>query len=232
MANEELKKIRDLAATPLKTEREMGRVELVMMVYNEHELVADVVGKMITQANYPFRFTLLDNTRQITPINFSRVWNDRIKKTECDFIAFMDSDIYVEQDWLKRMMSSFEDPSVDLVVPVMNNTSSAQQKQAAASPEETEEVLTEILAAQCVIYRTECFKKYGLFDERFLLYGQDSEWGYRFRKMGGKGIVRKDVWLNHLGSYSLKKFAEESKELYNAPVERDYARALFKYLTK
>lgn len=226
----EFKKIKALADTPLKTDREMGRIELVMMAFNEHEMIAETVGRMMKYANYPFKMTVLDNTRQITPINFSRVWNDCIKKTECDFIGFFDSDLFVEENWLNTMMQSFEDLEVDVVLPVLDNTSSNQQKAQRAT--EGTKVLKEILAAQMVLYRVSAFKKYGLFDERFLLYGQDSEWGHRFLKKGGKGIVRKDVWVHHIGSVSLKKFAESHKGFYDAGIEREYARSLFTYLTK
>lgn len=232
--NPEFKRIKELASEPLKTDQEMQRVEVVMMVYNEHELVADVIGLMIKYANYPFKLTVLDNTRQITPINFSRVWNDRIRKCEGDFIAFCDSDIFVRPDWLKRLMESFADPACDVSVPVLNKTSCKQQQASEEASYPTTEILKEILAAQLVVYRKSVFDRIGYFDERFLLYGQDSEWGWRFLRHpeAGTGVIRRDVFIDHVGSYSLNKFAEANKELYNASAEREYARQLFQHLIK
>lgn len=232
MANDEFVKIKELAERPLKTDKEMKRVELVIMAYNEHDMVANVVGDMIKYANYPFKLIVLDNTSQITPINFSKVWNDRINKTECDFIGFFDSDVFVKQDWLKRMMSAFDDETVDMVLPVLDNTSNHQQKAQGEYPVGSSEVLNSIYGAQMTIYRKSLFDKIGLFDERFLLYGQDSEFGYRFLKHKRKGIIRRDVFVKHIGSYSLSKFAEDNKDLYNASAEREYARRLFKFLQK
>ncbi len=228
---DEFKKIKELADRPLKTEKQMGMVELVVMLYNEHEMAAGMIGDLVKHANYPFKLTVLNNIQQISPINFSRVWNKAIKETACDFICFMDSDVFVQADWLKRLMESFQDPTVMLALPVMNNTSSNQQREQREKPYGTMEVLKEILAAQMVVYRKSVFKELGYFDERFLLYGQDSEWGHRFLKSGLKGIVRKDVWLNHLGSYSINKMNEAGID-YNASVEREYARTLYRFLTK
>lgn len=229
---EELKKIKELAARPLKTESEMGMVELVVMLYNEHDMACDMVRDLVKYANYPFKLTVLNNTHQIVPINFSRIWNKCIRETKCDYICFMDSDVFVMQDWLKRMMESFEDPSIDLVVPVLDKTSGPQQKAQCAQPYGATETLNSIMAAQMVIYRKSLFDAIGNFDERFLLYGQDSEFGHRILKKGRKGVVRKDVFVHHIGSFSIDKFNKEEKKDYNPSVEREYARGLFKYLTK
>jgi cellulose synthase/poly-beta-1,6-N-acetylglucosamine synthase-like glycosyltransferase len=227
---EKFEKIKQLADRPLKTEAEMGMVELVIMAYNEHDMVADVVGHMIKNANYPFKLTVLNNISQITPINFSRVWNKMINETTCDFIGFFDSDVFFQPDWLKRMMESFNDPEIELVVPVLDNTSSPQARAVKEASYPSFEPLREVVTGQAVIYRRSTFEKHGLFDERFLLYGQDSEWGVRFKKNGGKGLVRKDVFCHHIGSVSLKKFAEDNKDLYDASLEREYARLLFRHL--
>lgn len=229
---EDFKKIKDLADRPLKTESEMKMVELVVLLYNEHEMACDVVRDLVRYANYPFKLTVINNTHQIVPINFSKIWNKLIRETKCDYICFMDSDVFVQQDWLKRMMESFEDPSVDLVVPVLDKTSSNQAKATSAAPYGRTEVLNEIYAAQIAIYRKSLFDAIGFFHEGFLLYGQDSEFGHRFLKKGRRGIVRKDVFVHHIGSYSINKFNKEELKDYNASVEREYARNLFKYLTK
>ena len=55
---EEFQHIKKLADLPLKTESEMGMVEIFVMAYNEHELVADITGRMIKYANYPFKLTV------------------------------------------------------------------------------------------------------------------------------------------------------------------------------
>ena len=229
---EEFSKIKQLADKPLKTESEMGMVEIFVMAYNEHELVADIVGRMIKYANYPFKLTVINNIVQNAPINTSKIWNYLIKNSTCDYVGIFDSDVFFQQDWLKRMMESFKKLEIDLVVPVLDNTSSPQAKATVEGKLGDIEPLKEILTGQAVIYRKSIFKKYGYFDERFLLYGQDSEWGYRFRKMGGKGEIRKDVFCHHIGGGSLNKLAEDLKDIYNPSVEREYARKLFQYLQK
>lgn len=229
---QEFHHIKKLADRPLRTESEMGMVELVIMAYNEHDMVAQVIGEMVKHANYPFKLTVLNNIDQITPINFSRVWNKMIRETTCDFIGFFDSDVFVQEDWLKRMMESFEKPEIMLVVPVLDNTSSPQAKALSAAAYPSTEPLKVVLTGQMVIYRKTVFDTLGLFDERFLLYGQDSEWGHRFLRSGLEGIIRKDVFVHHIGSVSLKKFAEDHGHEYDAQLEREYARNLYKYLIK
>lgn len=232
MISDDLKTIRALADKPLKTASEMKMVELVVLLYNEHEMAADMIGRLVKYANYPFKLTVLNNTAQNVPINFSRQWNKIIRESECDFICFMDSDVFFEQDWLKRMMESFDDPEVQFVVPVLDKTSCKQAYATEALPYPSSSVLTEMVAAQCVLYRKSVFEKIGLFDERFLLYGQDSEWGHRFLKRKMKAIVRTDTWAHHIGSFSIGKFNDENRDGYSPSVEREYARNLFKFLTK
>lgn len=63
------------------------------------------------------------------------------------------------------------------------------------------------------------FEKYGLFDERFYIYGQDSEWALR-----SKGaMMRKDVLVRHIGGASFN--SDPNKE-----ADKIYARALFQKL--
>lgn len=229
---DEFQLIKKLADKPLRTESEMEMVEIFVMAYNEHDLVADITGRMIKYANYPFKLTVINNVAQNAPINTSKIWNHLIKGSVCDYVGIFDSDVFFQDNWLKRMMESFKNPQIELVVPVLDNTSSPQARATQEGVYGSIEPLREILTGQAVIYRKSIFQKYGYFDERFLLYGQDSEWGYRFRKMGGRGEIRKDVFCHHIGGASLNKLAEDLKDEYNPSVEREYARKLFKYLQK
>lgn len=236
MPGEKIEKIREmvkLVRRSLFTEKELRRVEVIMLRYEDGEVAKDCVARITENTDWPFKLTVYDTRSQPRPTNISKVWNKLIRESTCDYVMILDSDVFVpklEPCWLTRMMGTFE-KDCHVVVPRVNRTSCPQMKadRAEEYPAEPER-LKEILAAQCVLYEKEIFEKIGYFDEDFLLYGQDSEWGDRLLKSPFKGYVRTDVLLDHIGSYAINKAVKIDN--YDSSLEREYAGILFKEKTK
>lgn len=221
--NKEIKKIVEDVRKPLAKEGEIKMVEVIMLKYKDPEVETKAVKHIIENTDYPFKLRVYDN--RVNGKNISKIWNKLIKESNCDYVCILDSDAYVPKGWLTKMMKTMEKGYV--VVPRVTNTSCPQQKQR-DEYSGVDEKLKEIIAAQIVLYKKEIFDKIGYFDEEFLLYGQDSEWGDRLLKSKYDGYVRNDVLVEHEGSHSINKCANE----YNAGVEREYARVLFNNKTK
>lgn len=222
-----LVKIRELTLRPLTTEQETKRVEVIVMQCHDSEVVAPCIERVVKYSNWPFKLNVYNNEYQPIPINLSKFWNKIIKESTCDYICFLDNDTLPEQDWLKRMMETFDsEPDCMLVVPTLDNTTCPQMQAQAPAQHGTTERLEDILAAQCLLVKKELFEKIGGFDEDFLIYGQDSEFGSRFLKSKLKGIVRKDVFMKHLGSYGNNKLLK--RKLWDNGAERMYASLVFK----
>ena len=60
-----------------------------------------------------------------------------------------------------------------------------------------------------MLIRREVVKQVGLMDERFFMYGEETDWCWRFKQAGWKAIFTPDAEIIHLGGQSSKKVAIE-----------------------
>jgi len=226
-----IKKIIELTKKPIPTEKELQMVEIIVLKYKAPEVEVECAKNIIENTKWPFKLTLYDN--RLGTKNTSKIWNKLIKESNCDYVLIMDSDVFVPKlnpCWLTRMMSTFVKKDCFVVVPRITKTSCSQQRYNKAEDKEPEK-LTEVFAAQCVLYKKEIFDKVGYFDEDFLFYGQDTEWSYRLIKLGYNPYIRHDVLVKHIGHYSAKK-ESLSKPEFDMILEREYADELVKEKVK
>lgn len=222
--------IEELVAAPLPTDAELKRVEIIVLKYKDPEVETICASHIIENTNWPYKLTFFDN-RPGTK-NMSKIWNDLIRKSTCDYIVFMDSDVFVprqEPCWLTTLMGTFDEtPECYLVSPKVTKTSGVQQKASMAVSGKPERLTTDF-AGMCVLYKKDIFDKVGYFDEEFLLYGSDVEWSRRFVDSEYAGYVRPDVLVDHVGHYSTTKAqkTEPAQALWGV-VEKMYADEMLK----
>jgi len=58
-----------------------------------------------------------------------------------------------------------------------------------------------------MLVRREAIEKVGLMDERFFVYGEETDWCYRFKKAGWRILFTPDAQIIHLGGQSSKQAA-------------------------
>lgn len=221
--NDSIRKIKALADIPMTQDRDTKRVEIIMLKFKEEEVIDKAISKIIHNTDWPFKLTVYDN--RLNSANTSRIWNKLVAESTCDYVLIMDSDAYVPEIkpcWLTRMMESIDETG--LVIPVSSCGGGAHQHVTHAEEYPSKEINKDIWSGYCFLFTKEFYAKVGKFDERFYIYGQDSEWAFRCRKHGG-AVMRKDTRVEHIGGYSFSKdpLREEDKL---------YARELFKFLTK
>ena len=213
--------IAELAKKPLTDDSETRRVEIIMLKFKEEPiLIDDAIHRIVHNTNWPFKLTIFDN--RLNSANTSKIWNKLIKESTCDYVLIIDSDAYVpklEPCWLTRMMESIDQTGI--VIPVSYCAGGAHQR--VFRPEKGTMINQDAWSGYCFLVYKGVFEKFGFFDERFYMYGQDSEWAIRTRKPGA--IMRKDVLVRHIGGASFN----------NDPLKDEdklYARALFQKLTQ
>ena len=219
---DELKQIKELASKPLTNDKDTRRVEIIMLKFKEApEVIDKAIHNIIHNTNHPFKLTIFDN--RLNSANTSKIWNKLISETTCDYILVIDSDAFVpkcEPCWLSRMMESIDETG--LVVPVSSCGGGARQHVLRAEEYPSFVINKDIWSGFCFLFKKELYENIGKFDERFYIYGQDSEWAFRNKKKGA--VMRTDTLVEHLGSYSFNSDpVRENDKLY--------ARELFKYLT-
>lgn len=219
--SKKVKEIAALADVPMTNDRDTRRVEIIMLKFKEPpEVIDEAVTRIIHNTTWPFKLTIFDN--RLNSANTSRIWNKLVSESTCDYVCIIDSDAYVpdvEPCWLTRMMESIDETGI--VIPVSDAPGGAHQHVGSAEPYPSFTRNTDVWSGYCFLVDTLVFEHFGAFDERFYIYGQDSEWAYRTRKPGA--IMRKDVLVRHIGGASFK-----SNPLRDA--DKLYARALFSRL--
>lgn len=220
-------KIIEKVKEPLADEKEIDMIEIGMLKYKDPKVETKAVEHIIKNTEHPFKLTVYDN--RVNGKNLSKIWNKLIKESLCDYICLINSDAYVPEKWLRSMFKTLrEEDNCYLVVPRVDNTYCPQQQANKAEDIEPTK-LTTIFAAQCVLYDKKLFEKIGYFDEDFLFYGQDSEFGHRLLKSDCDGYVDNRVLVKHVGSYSINRAAKRGE--YDKELERFYAKKLFKIKT-
>ena len=224
---ESIKKIRELAKVPVRDDREIQRLEIIVLKFKEPpEVIDKCISRIIHNTDWPFKLTIFDN-RPNTP-NTSRIWNKLIREATCRYVLIMDSDAFIpakktEPCWLTRMMESIGETG--FVIPVSSAPGGANQHVSGPLPYPAKTINKGIWSGYCFLFDREGeWLNVGEFNEKFYIYGQDSEFAHRVAKIGG-AVMRKDVFVEHIGGFSFK----------SDPVREDdklYARELFRYLTK
>ena len=237
---ERIKKVHELSKIPMKSEREIKRVDIIMLKYKEEPRVIDeAISRIINGTNWPFKLTVYDNRPNTA--NTARIWNKLIADSTCDYQLIIDSDAFVgltEPCWLTRMMESIDECGI--VYPIGDNVGGlnggfngpAEYGSKIKMPDNVNDEMVaaadRVASGYCFLVKRDVLKKTGWFDENFMIYGQDSEWSWRCNKATG-AIIRTDVFVKHMSGYSFNK-ADKAGEV-DSYADRTYARRLFLYKT-
>jgi hypothetical protein len=218
-------KIKEEADRPLPTDRELKRVEIIVLKYKDPEVEWRAAKHILENTEWPYRMTFYDNRPNTR--NMARAWNRLIKESPCDYVLIMDSDVFVPKlspDWLTRLMANFNHKDCMVSMPKVTVTSCPEQ-QALKPEEKPAHEIRASFSGMCVLYKKEIFEKVGYFDEEFLLRGSDIEWAERFLKSPYKAYISPDIVVDHVGSYASKK--ADRKAEFSRNLERIYANTLF-----
>lgn len=228
---EAISKIKALAKQPLSEEREKRRVEIIMLKFKEDpEIIDKAVTRIIHNTDWPFKLNIFDNRPlegEENNRNTAKIWNFLIRQATCRYVLIIDSDAYIpakktDPCWLTRMMESIDETG--FVIPVSSAPGGANQHVHGPLPYPAYTRNKGIWSGYCFLLDVPRWKGILDFDERFYIYGQDSEFAHRASRIGG-AIMRQDVFIEHIGGASFK----------HDPIREDdkiYARELFRYLTK
>ena len=170
----------ELAKLPVKDDRELRRVEIIVLTYKNPTIEAMCLEKLIHNTEHPYKLVVYDNKEN--PANFSKIWNKLVKEATCDYVLIMDSDVFVEKGWLENMIKNFDDKEVGIVAPNL---------------EYNPDTFDGTISGCCFLFRRIVFDLVGEFDERFYLFGQECEWQKRVLAAGYKIIVEKEAIIHH-----------------------------------
>lgn len=201
-------------------------VDIIIIGYNNPEMDSSCIKEVIKNTDYPYKITYFDNYQ--SGYTLTQVWNKLIKSSKSEYICLLNNDAFPTKHWLVKLMHSLlEKKSMGFIGPSTNSChtiqSSVTSEEAAEMFSETVIELDKHLSGFCLLFPRAIWKKLNGFDESYTLYGQESDFIQRAKKLGYKCWWRKDVFVYHLGEATSKKFNIDVEE------ERKKAKHLYKY---
>lgn len=226
-------------------------VDILMPTWNTKAVTLQAIRYICEKTYLPFRLFVLDNRseddtfkalmyefskdRRITLIRketnvgwvggINCLMQERAANNPAPYVLWMNSDVFVTNDWLSRLLWHLEHEDYGAIGPKSNYV---MWRQAIATPQPTNSptmdwfadklwfdhyhhsVETKLLIGFCLLMKSEVCEKIGLLDAETFGQGFSSDLDYSIRlgKAGIKMGIAEDCFVHHLGNVS---FAEWRK---------------------
>jgi glycosyltransferase involved in cell wall biosynthesis len=212
-------------------------ISVIIPVYNDLEGLRDTLDSLVNQdfeGDYeilPVDNNSTDNTGEVikefekshpdlvrgleeTEVQSSyAARNKGIEESKGDILAFIDADMWVEEDWLSKISSRFEEDDTkylgcNVEIVMEEETATAILNKSMGFP--VEDYLREDNMAPtcCLAVRKELFEEHGKFDDR-LVSGGDVEFGKRIHQNGVEQDFAEDITMYHPARSSLKSLLKK-----------------------
>lgn len=233
-------------------------VLIIMLNYNGKRNLGPILDRCIQTVlgtDYPnFRLLFVDNKSTDESVSYVRKKygsnpklsilsldknygyagaNNRASKhhSKSKYLAFVNNDIVVPKDWLKRIIEQLESKVKEKIIalsPIIYDESVKKFivgtyidypsgryyipmiDDARNFPNKTLEV--DFPAGECFVIRRDIFDNIGGFDERYFLYHDDADLGWRLRLKGYRIAMVPQVRITHFRSMTVKKEHELVKQ--------------------
>lgn len=190
-----LDKVLAKAEAPLLDDKEIQRVEIIILKYKSPEMEKDCVARIIELTQWPYKLNVFDN-RGNGP-NTAKIWNKLIRESTCDYILFMDSDAFVQGTirnddrvcWLSELMKSFRMYKDVAIVGPVCGTSATSTMQSMGPRNVDPHPIEGHLSGYCFLTKKSIYDEVGYFDEDFCFYGQESDWIERVNEQAKYKII-------------------------------------------
>lgn len=185
--------------------------EIIIVRYNVPDYEQQAVGAVfetVDDRKTPYHITYYDNYEKDE--NLSVVWNRLIKRSNAEYICLLNNDTAPQGDWLEKLLSSLKG-RVGAVGPISNSAGGHQGGHKNAYPDVGEKECT-MLSGFCVVFPKKVWEELGGFDEKYHLYGEDSDFFRRMREKY-KLITRFDTFVWHKGKASTPEAIKRGKDI-------------------
>lgn len=168
------------------------------------------------------------NKRVDLPKNhsFSNSMNAGIREATADFIVVLNNDGFpTQKGWLTKLYGYWNRTKAMIVCP--NNTRPGLMAYNHSLVENKDDyTIMEMFPAICYFLPRSTIQTIGYFDERFIpAYYEDNDYCKRVTNVGGKIIVTKDIYIDHL----LSKESSSANIDINAAMKINYKRFVEKW---
>lgn len=202
---------------------------MVVPVYNGESTIADVL-RCISKLNYPdARLEVIvvddgsvDETVRIVKeytvkliakghSGYPSTMNAGAKAAKGEIVVIIDSDIYLDEDWLKTVVEEFDDPKVGIVSGYIATKPTAGFWARVVGLESEDRYdrmksgYVDFITSASTAYRREVFEEVSFFNEA-LRRGSDEDLAQRALRAGWKIVLQKDAVCYHEWVPSFRKY--------------------------
>lgn len=169
-------------------------LEIIIVKYNLREYENETVSQVLETVDIPYNLTAYENYEKDE--NLSKVWNDLIRRSNAEFIILLNNDTVPSPKWAEKLLEVFKDKKVGAVGTISNRAGGFQggHKEAQKYPMIAE---ANMLSGFCMAFPKKVWKEVKGFDERYKLYGEDSQFCVDIKKRGYKLMIRYDTFVYH-----------------------------------
>lgn len=237
MKEELEKEIKDIKKLERNAKKEMvsddDRVEVIVLITkNDRDYVLDCI-KGLFLSEYPFKITVYENS--LNTRNTAKIWNKLIKESTCGYILLIDSDGFPQNDIITPMVNVLKTHKKVAVVGPVCGTSGVTTVQSVMHTGRDPFSTDGHISGYCMMFRKDIFDDLPFFDERFVFYGQESDWiEYIHRNTDYKVYVCPQAHVIHgfNGISSTSAKIDEESGRFNFRLDAEYAQALGKIKVK
>jgi len=185
-------------------------VEIIIIKYTVNDSIKkfedQTIKSVLSHTEEPYHLKIWQNKTKDE--NLSVIWNKLIQNSPADYVCLLNSDVLVENRWLQKLLEVFDQENVGAVGPVTNACGIRQQIQPKGNGTEN----AKTLSGFCMAFPKKVWEEVGGFDEKYKLYGEDSDF---CKKIANKYrlVIRKDVFIEHFKSQTMKQAIIEGKNI-------------------
>lgn len=200
-------------------------VNIIVIGYNLPDLDKRCLDSISRNTAHPHTVTFFENYN--SGFTLTQVWNKLIKESKNELICLLNNDTEVYPLWLTRLVNVLETtPDCGFVGPSTNQCHSPQKNISTYEEAERHKNLImkmkDPISGFCVLFKKDTWARLGGFDEKYTLYGQESDFIDRAKsKLSLYCYWCQSAFVYHRGEASVKahgknieKERERGKSLY------------------
>ena len=204
-------KIKDLLDSLMRVDYDKDKLEIIVVDGNSTDTTKEIVSK------YPVKLIIEEKAG----VNVAR--NAGIRNSSGEIIAFTDHDCVVPENWVKAIVSNFQDPQVGCVggkILRYNNDFLSCYADESLVPVmrifKKRTIISRIKSPLCYpvgcnfAVRREAIEKAGFFDERFTYGFDELEFAERICMEGYKIVLTPDVMVQHKHRSTLSELLKQT----------------------
>lgn len=190
-------------------------IDLILVKCNNREYEDETIQSILDTTDIHYHLTVYENYNKRR--NLSTCWNMLIDRSDAEYIVLVNTDVILEDNWYS-MLDHF-DESTGAIGPITNKCGSPQTGRSKSEKTDAR-VPTSMLSGFFMAFPKAVWQEIGGFDERFKLYGEDSDFCKRMTDAGYLLYMDFDTHIYHHGGRTtskeknLDKIREQSRNLY------------------